>query len=202
MAVACHAYAPCTRHAHALYTCLRVHRRLLRRGVRLDGGAGVVGQRESESGAGDKVAPYPWRCRHGVRRSRRHVVIWDSHRTGRHDAGDEASLFKGAPCGSHRRCGPWQGLPVGSFPCSAGAQTRGRRAHRVGGKTMILAVFLGSRRRQFFRPKIVAAGKAQRREKKADFLVVVVLRRVESVRSVRIESPFAGQMRQAEEVLR
>ena len=67
---------------------------------------------------------------------------------------------------------------------------------------MILAVFLGSRRRQFFRPKIVAAGKAQRREKKADFLVVVVLRRVESVRSVRIESPFAGQMRQAEEVLR
>ena len=128
--MACHAYAPCTRHAHALCTCLRVHRRLLRRGVRLDGGAGVVGQRESESGAGDKVAPYPWRCRQGVRRSRRHVVIWDSHRTGRHDAGHEASLFKGAPCGSHRRCVPWRGRPSGRVPSSAGAQARADAAHQ------------------------------------------------------------------------
>ena len=169
MTVACHAYAPCTRHAHALCTCLRVHRRLLRRGVRLDGGAGVVGQRESESGAGDKVAPYPWRCRQGVRRSRRHVVIWDSHRTGRHDAGHEASLFKGAPCGSHRRCVPWRGRPSGCVPSSAGAQARADAAHQLRGG------WFGFGRKPFFsaRPKkagggerkIVAAGKARSRAK-------------------------------------
>ena len=147
MTVACHAYAPCTRHAHALCTCLRVHRRLLRRGVRLDGGAGVVGQRESESGAGDKVAPYPWRCRHGVRRSRRHVVIWDSHRTGRHDAGHEASLFKGAPCGSHRRCVPWRGRPSGCVPSSAGAQARADAAHQPSWRMVCVLA-----ENRFFRP--------------------------------------------------
>ena len=152
--MACHAYAPCTRHAHALCTCLRVHRRLLRRGVRLDGGAGVVGQRESESGAGDKVAPHPWRCRHGVRRSRRHVVIWDSHRTGRHDAGHEASLFKGAPCGSHRRCVPWRGRPSGCVPSSAGAQARADAAHQLRGG------WFGFGRKPFFsaRPKKAGGG--------------------------------------------
>ena len=169
MTVACHAYAPCTRHAHALCTCLRVHRRLLRRGVRLDGGAGVVGQRESESGAGDKVAPYPWRCRHGVRRSRRHVVIWDSHRTGRHDAGHEASLFKGAPCGSHRRCVPWRGRPSGCVPSSAGAQARADAAHQPSWRMVCVLAenrfFSGGPRRQAAATKIVAAGKARSREK-------------------------------------
>ena len=169
MAVACHAYAPCTRHAHALYTCLRVHRRLLRRGVRLDGGAGVVGQRESESGAGDKVAPYPWRCRHGVRRSRRHVVIWDSHRTGRHDAGHEASLFKGAPCGSHRRCVPWRGRPSGCVPSSAGAQARADAAHQPSWRMVCVLAenrfFRAAQEGRRRRTKIVAAGKARSRAK-------------------------------------
>ena len=155
--MACHAYAPCTRHAHALCTCLRVHRRWLRRGVLLDGGAGVVGQRESESGAGDKVAPHPWRCRHGVRRSRRHVVIWDSHRTGRHDASHEASLFKGAPCGSHRRCVPWRGLPSGCVPLlswSAGARPR---AHQLRG-----GWFLFWPKTVFFRRPKKAGGRSRR----------------------------------------
>ena len=169
MTVECHAYAPCTRHAHALCTCLRVHRRWLRRGVLLDGGAGVVGQRESESGAGDKVAPHPWRCRHGVRRSRRHVVIWDSHRTGRHDASHEASLFKGAPCGSHRRCVPWRGLPSGCVPLlswSAGARPR---AHQPSWRMVFVLAenrfFPASQEGRRPESKIVAAGKVPSREK-------------------------------------
>ena len=188
--MACHAYAPCTRHAHALCTCLRVHRRLLRRGVRLDGGAGVVGQRESESGAGDKVAPYPWRCRHGVRRSRRHVVIWDSHRTGRHDAGHEASLFKGAPCGSHRRCVPWRGRPSGCVPSSAGAQARADAAHPLRGgwfafwpKTVFFGAAQEGRRR---RRRLLPREKREAAKTRGVLrLSVLALRRVGTERSSR-----------------
>ena len=188
---------PRTRIMHTPYKCtcslctsLRLHRRLLRRGVRLDGRAGVVGQRESESGAGDKIAPHPWLCRH--HRSRGHVVVRDSHRTGRHDAGHEASLFKGAPCGSHCQCAPWRVLPSGCFPCSAGAQSE------PGGPT----VFVG---RCAFRPKrpVVFFPASRRRQRGLIFeivprelrresvLAVVVLRGRESVRVSRARIPLA-----------